>query len=132
MKKRNKKYTPRHASIPMMAETRDRLALALRMSFETLITTPTVESYNAASLQLVTLGRAMGKQEYLERAKAALLAIAGRFERVGKMGVSGPEAAVLRDTSRLIDHAIGLVSLSKFAAAQAKTDVWCAQNGVAA
>lgn len=128
--KRNKKYRPRALRIPMMRETRDELALALRMSIETLIAAPSVDSYNAVSLQLVTLGRVVGAQEFMERAKAAMLDVAARFERVEKMGVSAAEAAVLRDTSNNMDCAIGLVTVNKFAAAELKTQAWCLQNGV--
>lgn len=128
--KRNKKYRPRALNIPMMRETRDELALGLRMSIETLIAVPSVDSYNAVSLQLVTLGRVVGKQEFMERAKAAMLDVAARFERVGKMGVSAAEAAVLRDTSNSMDCAIGMIPVNKFAAAELKTQAWCLQNGV--
>ena len=131
MSKRNKKYRPHQINIPMMRETRDSLALKLRMSIEALITAPSVETYNAVSLQLVTLGRVVGKQDFMEQAKRAMLDVYDRVERVGKFGVNRAEAAVLRQTSADMDAAIALVPVNKFAAAEAKTLVWCEQNNVA-
>lgn len=130
--KRNKKHRPRMANIPMMTETRDSLALGMRMSIEALITAPSVETYNAVSLRLVTLGRVVGAHDFMESAKAAMLDVFARYERIGKMGVSDPEAARLRDASRLMDAVIALVPVNKFAAAEAKTLRWCAANNVEA
>jgi hypothetical protein len=127
MKKRSKKYRQHRVDIPMMVETRDDLALTLRMSIEALIAAPGVETYNAVSLQLVTLGRVVGKQDFMEQ---AMLDVFERFERVGKIGASAAEAAVLRKTANDMDAALALVPVNKFAAAEAKTRVWCEENGV--
>ena len=131
MKKRSKKYRPHAVNIPMMRETQADLALKLRMCIEALIIVPSVDTYNAVSLQLVTLGRVVGKKEFMETAKRAMLDIAARFERVGKMGASGAEALTLRTVSADMDAAIALVPVNKFALAQLKTQVWCEQNGLA-
>lgn len=128
--KRTKRHIPFIPRIPMMVETRDSLALALRLSVETLIAAPSVDAYNTVPLKLVTLGRVVGAQDFMEAAKSAMLDVAARFERVGKMGVSDPEAAVLRDSLRLMDAVIALVPVNEFAAAEAKTMRWCAENGV--
>lgn len=130
--KRNKRRTPREVRIPMMTETHADLALRTRMSIEALIAAPSVETYNAVSLRLVTLGRVVGAQDFMESAKAAMLSIFARYERVNKMGVSEPEAAQLRDASRLMDAVIALVPVNKFAAAEAKTLRWCEANNVQA
>lgn len=130
MKKRNKKYIPRAINLPMMSSTRDDLALGLRMSIEALIAAPSVDTYNAVSLRLVTLGRVVGAQDFMESAKAAMLSVFARYERVAKMGVSESEAAQLRDASRLMDAVIALVPVNKFADAEAKTLRWCLANNV--
>jgi hypothetical protein len=130
MKKRSKTYRPRAVNVPMMCETHDSLALDLRLSVETLIAAPSVDTYNAVSLKLVTLGRVVGARDFMEQAKRAMLDVAARFERVGKMGVSDPEAAALRDSLGQMDAVIALVPVNKFAAAEAKTARWCAANNV--
>jgi hypothetical protein len=130
-KARNKKYRPRAVNIPMMVETHDDLALGYRMAVEALIASPNVETYNAVSLKLVTLGRVVGPQDFMEAAKSAMLDVFARFERVGKIGASEPEASVLRETSRLMDAVIALIPVNKFAEAEAKTLRWCAANNVA-
>src|SRR3989304_7035116 len=108
-KPRTKRHTPIVPRIPMMVETRDDLALGLRMSIEALIAAPGVETYNAVSLRLVTLGRVVGKQSFMEDAKRAMLDVFARFERVGKIGVNDSEAAILRTTAGDMDAAIALV-----------------------
>lgn len=128
--KRNKRYQPRMPSIPMMVETRSDLALGLRMSIEALIAAPGIETYNAVSLRLVTLGRVVGKQPFMEDAKRAMLDVFARFERVGKIGVNESEAAILRATAGDMDAAIAYVPVNEFAWAEAKTRKWCAENGV--
>lgn len=130
-KKPRKLHVPRQPNIPMMKDTRDELALGLRMSIEALIAAPSVETYNAVSLQLVTLGRVVGRQEFMERAKAAMLDVFARYERVAKIGVSAGEAEVLRATSADMDAALALIPVNKFVEAEAKTRRWCAENNVA-
>ncbi|MEC5161883.1 hypothetical protein [Janthinobacterium sp. CG_S6] len=132
MTKPRKKYRPRTPRVPMMPETRADIALALHAAVETLIAAPGVESYNALSLQFVTLGRVLGKQDFMERAKRAMLDVFARFERVDKIGVSPDEAQALRATCVAMDSAIGLVSVDAMLAAEIKTAKWCRENGVAA
>lgn len=128
--KRTKRHTPFVPRIPMMVETHSDLVLGLRMSIEALIAAPGVETYNAVSLRLVTLGRVVGKQPFMESAKRAMLDVFARFERVGKIGVSDAEAAILRKTAGDMDAAIAYVPVNEFAWAEAKTRKWCAENGV--
>jgi hypothetical protein len=128
---RKKAYRPRVINIPMMVETRDDLALSLRMTVEALITAPSVETYNAMSLQLVTLGRLFGKQQFMEAAKRAMLDVFARYERVDKIGVNAAEAAVLRCTVGAMDAALARVPVNKVVAAEKKTRQWCSSNNVA-
>lgn len=131
MKKRSKKYRPHAVNIPMMPETQADLALKLRMCIEALITAPSVPTYNAVSLELVTLGRVVGKRDFMETAKRAMLDIADRFERVGKIGANDTEAATLRKMAGDMDAAIALIPVNKMVLAQLKTQVWCENNNVA-
>ena len=128
--KRNKMHRPRMPNIPMMAPTRADLALSLRMAIETLIARPSIQSYNAVSLQIVTLGRVIGPQQFMELAKRAMLDVFERYERVGKIGTNDAEATILRTTAGNMDAAIALVPVNKFAAAEAKTARWCQENGI--
>lgn len=130
-RKRSKKHRPFIPNIPMMVETQSDLALRLRMSIEALIGYPNEETYNAVSLQLVTLGRVVGPRDFMEQAKRAMLDVFARFERVGKIGASAEEAVVLRAMSAHMDTAIAMVPVNKMAEAEAKTRHWCEQNGVA-
>ena len=131
-KKPRKAYKPRRVDIPMMVETRDQQALDLRMAIETLIAQPSVDTYNAVSKRLITIGRVLGKQQFMEQAKQAMLDVAARFERVGKMGVSESEAVALRATAGNMDAALATVPVNRFHAADVKTRVWCMANGVEA
>lgn len=128
--KRNKKYVPRIPNIPMMRETHDDLALTLRMAIETLIACPDIEAYNEVSLRFITLGRAMGPQPFMEQAKQAMLDIAARFERVGKIGVSASEAASLREVSGDMDRAIAKVPVNRMLFAELRTQQMAANEGV--
>lgn len=128
--KPRKSYRPRTVNIPMMSGTRDDLALGLRMSIEAIIAAPSIETYNAVSLQLVTLGRVTGPQQFMEDAKRAMLDVFGRYERVGRIGVSDKEAAILREASGAMDAALAKIPVNKFHEAQRKTATWCRDNNV--
>lgn len=121
MKKRNKKYSPRIPNIPMMRATHDELALGLHVAIETLIARPDADNYNDVSLRFITLGRVVGPQAYMERAKGAMLDIAARFERVGKFGVSDAEADALRMASGQMDAALPKIPVNKLWAAEMRT-----------
>jgi hypothetical protein len=123
--KRNKKYQPRAVAIPMMAETRDELALALHAAVETLIHAPDVDTYNELSLRLVTLGRVVGPKQFLEAAKRAMMDVAERYGRVGKFGVKDDEAAALRLSAGAMDRALGLIPVNYLLAAEVKTMKMC-------
>ena len=121
-KKRTKKYQgPRIPNVPMMRTTHDELAMGLHIAIETLIARPDVDNYNDLSLRFITLGRVVGKQQYMEQAKQAMLDIAARFERVGKFGVNAAEAEALRQASGQMDRALPKIPLNKFLAAEART-----------
>jgi hypothetical protein len=130
-KPRNKKYQPRVPRIPLMAETRDHLALDLHMAVETLIGAPSREAFNELSKRFITMQKVVGAADYLEIAKRALLDIAARFERVGKFGVNAAEAEALRKASGSMDQALAGVTLDKLHQAAVQTTAWCIANNCA-
>lgn len=120
--KRNKKYGgPRIPNIPMMRTTHDELAMGLHIAIETLIARPDVDTYNDLSLRFITLGRVVGKQQYMEQAKGAMLDIAARFERMGKFGVNAAEAEALRQASGQMDMALPKIPVNKLWQAEMRT-----------
>lgn len=120
--KRNKKYAgPRVPNIPMMRTTHDELCMGLHIAIETLIARPDVDNYNDLSLRFITLGRVVGKQAYMEQAKAAMLDIAARFERIGKFGVNATEAEALRQASGQMDMALPKIPVNKLWQAEMRT-----------
>lgn len=131
--KRNKKYAgPRVPNIPMMRTTHDGLAMGLHAAIETLIAAPDADNYNDVSLRFITLGRVVGPQQYMEQAKAAMLDIAARFERMGKFGVNEQEAAALRLASGQMDMALPKIPINKLWAAEMRTVAMLKGSGVEA
>lgn len=129
-KPRNKRHSPRLPNIPMMTETRNGLALELRMAIEALIYEPSIDLFNHVSTRLITLGRVCGVQPCLESAKQAMLDVFARFERVGRMGVSPEEAESLRAASGEMDSMLAMIPVNKLAVSELKTIAWCKANGV--
>lgn len=123
-RKPRKQHKARTPSIPMMAATRDRMALDLHAAVETLIHAPDIESYNHVSTKLIALGRVAGERDCLESAKEAMGAICDRFQRVGKMGVSEHEAHQLRKASGDMDSMIGTIPVNRMIKAEVETRIW--------
>ena len=130
--KRNKAYKPRPMAIPMMRESRNDLALTLRMSIEALITAPSLETLNEASMRLATMGWLLGDQDCMEEIKHAILDVFDRYQRVGRVGVNAAEAEVLRRTAGEIDAAIPYLSLTEYLQAEIKTRAWLENSREAA
>lgn len=129
-KKPRKQRRARAAYVPMMPETRDRLALSLHMAVEALIVAPSIDTYNSLSTKFCTLGNAGVACDSLETAKRALIDVCDRFERVGKVGVNEAEAAALRATVGDLDAMLGTVPANKLVAAEAVTAVHCDEMGI--
>jgi hypothetical protein len=107
----------------MMMPTRDCMALRLHLAVEALITAPSIDSYNTLSTLLITLTNAGVRGDCLDTANRTIQAICARFERVGKVGVSGDEAAALRGNVGGIDAALALLPANKLATADAVTEL---------
>ncbi len=129
-KRRSKAYRPRIPNVPMMTEARDALALSMHWAIQALITHPTVETYNALSTKLSTLGYAGLDIPALEMAKQQLISICDRYERVGKIGVSDSEAARLRAAAPDLDAALGTIPINKMARAETVTALHCEAMGI--
>lgn len=127
--RRNKAYKPRPANIPMMAETRNSLALELHLATETLIAAPSPDTYNQLSKMLAALRNAGATDACIDQASDAMLVICDRYERVGKVGVADTEAAVLRQAAGGIDHQIGTVPTNKFRQSVADVSAFCIAIG---
>lgn len=129
-RKPRKAHTRRTPNIPMMAPTRDRLALVLRMAVEALILAPSIDAYNSLSTKFSTLGHAGITSDSLEAGKLALTDICDRFERIGRIGVSGNEAEQLRAAVADLDSLLATLPANKLARAETVTAMHCAEMGV--
>ena len=119
----------REVNVPMMTETHRRLALELRMTVETLIARPSVDIYNQVSKMLAALNRGGMPQSVLDPATLTMNSICDRFERMGKVGVTSLEAAILRRALASIDGAMTRIPINKLDVAVALVDAWCASVG---
>ena len=94
-KVRNKKYRPRDIKVPMMGNSRNNLALELRLAVMTLVEAPTPEAFNQLSRMLASLALAGARIEVFRLVvigmSKALQKVADRHVRVGKVGVSAGE-----------------------------------------
>jgi hypothetical protein len=128
-KPRNKAYHPRQVAIPMMAATRNSLALELHLATEALIAAPSPATYNQLSKMLAALRRSGSTATCVDLASDAMLAICDRYDRVEKVGVSEAEAAILRQTAGGLDHQIGTIPVNKFKQSIADVSAFCVEIG---
>lgn len=103
----------------MMATSRDNLALHLHAAVETLISAPSIDSYNRLSTMLATMTQAGMVSESLNLANACVNSICDRYERVGRIGVSEEEASILREKSGELDRLLARVPANVFQVAKA-------------
>ena len=109
-----------NANVPMVTETRDRLALEIRMAGETLISRPTVDTYNTLSKMFAALNRA-GLADIVDPGSQTMNKICDRYERTGGITVEAEEATGLRQVIADVDANIHRIPLQRFD--QAVTDV---------
>lgn len=129
-RKPRKQHKARAVDVPMMPETRDRLALSMHMAVEALIMAPSVETYNSLSTKLCTLSNVgMNCRGYFV-ATAAVQDICDRYERIGKVGVSATEAEALRSSVGDLDRMLASIPVNKLVAAEALTAAHCAEMGI--
>ena len=117
------------ANVPMVAETRDRLALEIRMAGETLIAHPSIDAYNTLSKMFASLDRAGMSADLVGPGAKIMGAICDRYEETHSITVEREEAAGLRQAIADIDAGLHRVPLNRFAQAVAEVEVFA---GVAA
>lgn len=117
------------ANTPMVRETHRRLALELRLAVEALVGAPSPASYNVLSKMLASLRRAGVAATALEPATVAMNQICDRFERIGKVGLSGDEAATLRREAGNLEQLLPALPVNVFARAVAEVQIFCATAG---
>lgn len=113
----------------MTTEPRNRLAMELRASVETLVAQPSPESFNRLSKMLAALATAGMECAALEVASSTMNTICDRYERIGKVGLRDVEAEALRAAAGGIDHRLPYLPVNKLAAAVAKVEAFCATVG---
>ena len=114
------------ANVPMGTETRDRLALELRMAGESLIAQPTIDAYNTLSKILASLNRARLHANLLDPGTNLLNGICDRFEQTGSIAVEFEEAAQLRQALANIDAGLHRVPLQRLSRAVAEVEAFFA------
>jgi hypothetical protein len=108
------------ANVPMTVETRDRLALQIRMAGESLIGHPSIDSYNTLSKMLASLVRAGMNGHLVEPGSALMNRICDRYEQSRTITVEPEEALRLRQVLADIDAGLHRVPLQRFSRAVAR------------
>jgi hypothetical protein len=114
------------ANIPMVGETRDRLALEIRMAGEHLIGGSSIESYNTLSKMFAALVRAGMDAHLVDPGSKIMGAICDRYEQAGSITVEPEEAAGLRQAVADIDAGLHRIPLQRFARAVAEVETFVA------
>ncbi|MBY0237893.1 MAG: hypothetical protein K2X55_01115 [Burkholderiaceae bacterium] len=115
--------------VPMTSPARNRLALELATSVETLLAQPSPGAFNQVSKMLAALAGAGMKSPALDQASNTMNLICDRYERVGKVGASADEAAALRAAIAGIDQALPRLAVDVLARAVAEVEAFCALAG---
>jgi hypothetical protein len=123
---------PPKANVPMVSETRDRLALEIRMAGESLIGKPSVDAYNTLSKMFAALDRAGMAADLVAPGSRVMAAICDRYEEAGAITVAPDEAARLRQVIADVDAGLHRVPLQRFAQAVAEVEVFMASVDPAA
>ena len=111
-KKPRKGYKPKAIHLPMMAESRDRMAMKLHLNVETLITSPSSDAFNELCKKIASLTDALSHlrgrpiidvrdaaANAIRTAVSTLSQIQERSERTETLGVTDLEALSLRNAS---------------------------------
>jgi hypothetical protein len=109
----------------MVAETRDRLALEIRMAGESLIGHPSIDSYNTLSKMFAALERAGMSTILVHPGSRIMNAICDRYEQTSSIIVEPEEAKHLRQVVAAIDASLHRIPLQRFAQAVAEVEVFC-------
>lgn len=114
------------ANVPMTTESRDRLALELRMAGEFLIAQPSVDAYNTLSKMLAALNRSGLRDQLLDPGTTVINGICDRYERSGHITVESEEAELLRQALADIDAGLHRVPLQRLSRAVAEVEAFFA------
>jgi hypothetical protein len=114
------------AKVPMTTESRDRLAIEIRMAGETLIAQPSIDAYNTVSKMFAMLVRAGMAGEIVDPGSRIMGAICDRYEQVRTITVEPEEAAALRQVIANIDGALPRIPLNRFDRAVAEVEAFFA------
>lgn len=114
------------ANVPMATESRDRLALELRMAGESLIARPSIDAYNTLSKMLAALNRAGMQDGLLDPGTNILNSICDRYEQSSSITVEPEEAEQLRQALANIDAGLHRVPLQRLTRAVAEVEVFFA------
>lgn len=114
------------ANVPMTVETRDRLALQIRMAGESLIEHSSIDSYNVLSKMLASLVRAGMNGNLVEAGSSVLNLVCDRYEQNRTITVEPEEAKRLRQAIADIDAGLHRISLQRFAKAVAEVEAFAA------
>gem|GEM_PF-1074079 len=117
---------PAKANVPMVTETRDRLAIEVRMAGEVLAARPSIDAYNTMSKMLAALSRAGMRPTLLEPGTALMNRICDRYEANGTITVEREEAAGLRQVAANIDAALHRLPVQRFNRAVAEVEAFFA------
>lgn len=112
------------ANVPMATESRDRLALELRMAGESLIARPSIDAYNTLSKMLAALNRAGMQAGLLDPGSNILNSICDRYEQSSSITVEPEEAEQLRQALANIDAGLHRVPLQRVARAVAEVEAF--------
>lgn len=110
----------------MVTETRDRLALQIRMAGESLIQHPSIDAYNTLSKMLASLSRAGMAAALLDRGTKIMNTICDRYEQSRHITVESEEAVSLRQTTADIDEALHRLPVQRFKHAVAEVEAFFA------
>lgn len=112
------------ANVPMVTETRDRLALQIRMAGESLIEQPSIDAYNTLSKMLASLNRAGMAPALLDRGTNVMNIICDRYEQSRHLTVESEEAKSLRQNIADIDGALHRLAVQRFNKAVAEVETF--------
>lgn len=114
------------ANVPMTVESRDRLALEIRMAGESLIGQPSIDAYNTLSKMLASLVRSGMNGNLIEPGSIVMNQICDRYEQQGTLTVEPEEAQRLRQAIADIDAGLHRVPLQRLTRAVAEVEVFFA------
>lgn len=112
------------ANVPMFTETRDRLAMEMRMAGGTLVNRPSIDSYNTLSKIFAVLTRAGMASDIVSPGAKIMCAICDRYEETRAITVECEETDGLRQAIANIDAGLHRIPLQRIAQAVVEVEVF--------